>query len=136
MSGSNTEDQIDKALEDMKSEHEQLVQTVHKIRDAIAAKDVNTAQQHLMNLQAYQQSHFQHETAFMERHKYPHIEDHKKSHDNLIKVLDSINRLISLENLQRLNGELAVYLEDSLTHIIEADRPLQEFLAATRDARA
>lgn len=134
MSAGNTAEQIDRVLEDMKSEHEQLIQTVHKIRDAIVAKDIDVAQQHLMNLQVYQQTHFQHEVAMMERYKYPHIKAHKETHDSLMRALDSINRLINLENLQRLNGELAVYLEDSLKHIIEADRPLQEFLSASRDA--
>lgn len=136
MSGSNTGDQIDQALEETRSEHERLFQTVDRIRDALSAEDVNVAKQHLMQLEIYQRSHFEHEVGLMEQYEYPHITDHKKTHDNLNELLHSINMLINLENLQRLNEELADYLENSLKHVIEVDRPFQEFLSALRDRDA
>jgi hemerythrin len=136
MSESNTGDQIDQVLKEMKSEHEQMFQMVDRIRDAISAEDVNVAKQHLMQLQICQQSHFEHEVGLMEQYEYPHIKGHKKTHDNLIEALHSINRLINLENLQRLDGELADYLENSLKHVIEVDRPFQEYLSASRDGDA
>ena len=136
MSGGNTRDKIDQLLEEMNSEHEQLFQTVNMIRDAISAEQASLAKRHLMQLQIHQQSHFEHEVGLMEQHEYPHIKEHKKTHDSLIEALHSINRLINLENLQRLNGELAIYLDASLKHIIEVDRPFQEFLLSSRDADA
>jgi hemerythrin len=132
MSGGNTGDQFDQVLEEMKSEHEQLFQTVDRIRDALSAEDVNAVKRHLMELQIYQQSHFDHEVGLMEQYEYPHIKDHKKTHENLNEALHGLNRVINLENLQRLNGELAVYLDKSLKHVIEVDRPFQEFLSAPR----
>ncbi len=136
MSGGNTGDQIDQVLDEMKSEHEQLFQTVDKIRDALSAEDMSVAKHHLIKLQIYQQSHFEHELALMEQYEYPHIKDHEKTHENLIEALRSINKLINLENLQRLDGEVADYLDNSLKHVIEADRPFQEFLLASRDRDA
>jgi hemerythrin len=136
MSRGSTGDQIDRALEGTKSEHERLFQTVDRIRDALGAEELSVAKHHLMQLQIYQQSHFENEVGLMKQYEYPHIKDHKKAHDNLNEALHSINRLISLENLQRLNGELADYLENSLKHVIEVDRPFQEFLLAARDPDA
>lgn len=133
MSEGSTGDQINQVLEEMKSEHERLFQTVDTIRDALHAQDIRAAKRHLMQLQIYQQSHFEHEVGLMEAYDYPHVADHKKNHDNLNGALHSINRIIHLENLQRLNGELANYLESSLKHVIEVDRPFQEFLSAARD---
>ena len=49
------------------------------------------------------------------------------------EALHNLNKLISLENLQRLNGELVNYLENSLTHVIEVDRPFQEFLSKSTE---
>ncbi len=128
-----TDDPLDGALEQMKSEHDQLVQTVHDIRDAIDGKDVDRATKLLMQLQIHQQTHFDNEVAVMERCRYPDAAEHQASHEGLIDVLHSIYRLINLENLQQLSSELAEYLEASLNHIIEVDRPLQDYLAASRD---
>ena len=104
MSGDNTGDRTDRALDEMKSEHEQMFRTVDKIKDAIGADDINVAKHHLIQLQINQQSHFEHEAKLMEQYEYPQIADHKKTHDNLNEALHNLNRLISLENLQRLNG--------------------------------
>ncbi len=128
-----TDDSMDGALDQMKAEHDQLVQTVHDIREAIEAKDVDRATKLLMHLQVHQQAHFDHEVAVMERCRYPDAAEHQASHEGLIDVLHSIYRLINLENLQQLSSELAEYLEASLDHIIEVDRPLQDFLLASQD---
>ena len=135
MSGYNKGDQIDLVLEKMTSEHEQLFQTVDEIREALSAEDLNLAKQHLMALQIQQQSHFEHEVGLMEQYEYPQIKDHRKTHDKLNGALHGLNRLIILENLQRLNGELATYIDNSLNHVIEVDRPFQEFLSTSRDPK-
>lgn len=128
-----TDDPLAGALDKMKAEHDQLEQTVHDIRDAIDEKDVDRATKLLMQLQVHQQAHFDHEVALMERCRYPDAVEHQASHEGLIDVLHSIYRLINLENLQQLSSELAEYLEASLDHIIEVDRPLQDFLLASKD---
>ena len=133
MSGDNTREQIVQALAETESEHDRLFQTVDRIRDALSAEDMDVVKQHLMQLQIHQQSHFEHEVGLMEQCEYPHINDHKTKHDNLNAALHSINRVINLENLQRLNGEVTEYLENSLKHIIEVDRPFQEFLSVFID---
>lgn len=127
------DDAADDALDQMKAEHDQLVQTVHKIREAIEAENVDLATRLLMQLQVHQQAHFDHEVAVMESCRYPDAAEHQASHEGLIDVLHNIYRLINLENLQQLSHELAEYLEASLDHIIEVDRPLQDFLTIKRD---
>jgi hemerythrin-like metal-binding protein len=129
MSGKNTGGQIDPLLEEMKSEHDRLFQLVDRIRDALNAKDLRLVKHHLMQLQIFQQSHFEHEVSLMEQYEYPHIQDHTSKHNGLTETLHSINRLIHVEDLQRLSGALADYLETSLKHIIEVDRPFQQFLS-------
>ena len=69
----------------------------------------------------------------MESCRYPDAAEHQASHEGLIDVLHNIYRLINLENLQQLSNDLAEYLEASLDHIIEVDRPLQDFLTVMRD---
>jgi hemerythrin-like metal-binding protein len=132
MSDTSTMDEIDRILQAMEAEHEQLFQAVDRIKEAIGAEDLSIAKHHLMQLQIYQQSHFENESRLMVRYEYPPIEDHEKTHEDLIATLHSINRLISLENLQQLNGALTAYLENSLHHIIEVDRPFQDFLSFSR----
>ncbi len=133
MSGDNTRDQIGRLLNEIELEHDQLFQTVDRIKDSLGAEDMAVARHRLMQLQVFQQSHFEHEVDLMEQYEYPGVNDHKNTHNGLNEALHSINRLINLENLRHLNGELAVYLENSLKHVIEVDRPFQEFLAAYRD---
>lgn len=129
MSGANTDNQIDKLLEEMKSEHEQLFQTVANIRDALSREDIEAAKSNLLQLQIVQQAHFNHELELMKHYDYPHTNDHKGKHDALTGTLDSINHLIQVEHLHQLSSELASYLENSLKHMIEVDRPFQEFLS-------
>ncbi len=136
MNRGNAGDQIDQVLEEMESDHDRLLQTVDSVRGALSTEDINLAKKHMMQLQIFQQSHFEHEARLMERHEYPYINDHKTTHDNLNEALYSINKLVNLENLQHLSGELTTYLENSMEHIIEVDRPFQEFLAAFRDGNA
>ena len=132
MAEGNIAGEIDHVLKAMEAEHEQLFHTVDRIREAIDAEDLRIAKHNLMQLQIYQQSHFENESRLMVQYDYPRIEDHEKTHLNLIETLHSINRLISLENLQQLNGALTAYLESSLHHVIEVDRPFQEFLSLSR----
>ncbi|MEM7120189.1 MAG: hemerythrin family protein [Pseudomonadota bacterium] len=124
---------IDGALDQMRAEHDQLIRTVDEIKQAIGANDVAGATKLIVQLQVHQQAHFDHEVALMERYRYPHADHHQTSHTSLIDTLHSIYRLISLENLHQLSDELAEYLEKSMQHIIEVDRPLQDFLNIARD---
>jgi len=125
---------IERALKEMEKEHEELFQAVDRIRAAISANNRDTATNHLLELQLHQQSHFEHEVRLMVQYDYPHIDEHRKTHENLIDTLHSINKLISIENLRRLNDELTDYLETSLRHIVEVDRPFQEFLVLCHEA--
>ena len=131
MNAVNEGDDIRHVLDEMRSEHEQLIDTVEKIRDAIRVGDVAAATEYLMQLQVHQEDHFQHEVALMETYGYPQTRDHEVTHKRLTDSLYGIIQLIKVENLRQLNGELGDYLEKSLKHIIEADRPLQDFLLAT-----
>ena len=133
MAEGNIAGEIDHVLKAMEAEHEQLFHTVDRIREAIDAEDLRIAKHNLMQLQIYQQSHFENESRLMAQYDYPRIEDHEKTHLNLIETLHSINRILSLENLQQLNGALTAYLESSLHHVIEVDRPFQEFLSLSRE---
>lgn len=136
MSRDNTQDHIDQLLKEMELEHDQLFQSVDRIKESIGAEDMDEAKRRLIQLQGFQQAHFEHEVALMEQYEYPDIDDHKNTHVELIDALHSINRLIILENPRRLDVDLADYLENSLKHVIEVDRPFQEFLSASRDRDA
>ena len=130
MSGANTDNKIDNLLEEMKSEHDQLFQTVANIREALSRADIKTAKRNLLQLQIFQQAHFNHELELMKNYDYPDTSNHKKKHDTLIETLHSVNHLINVERVHQLSSELEIYLENSLKHIIEVDRPFQEFLSA------
>lgn len=136
MIDNRVDDDIDGILGAMKQEHEDLVRLVGRIKLAIDKKNVDDATELLVELQLYQQAHFQHEIDLMERYDYPDTAMHEAAHLALIESLNSIYRIIKLENLRRLNGELGTYLEDSLSHIMEVDRPLQEFLLARKSIDA
>ncbi len=127
----NEVDDIRHVLDETRSEHEQLIDIVEKIRDAIRVGDVAAATESLMQLQVRQEEHFQHEVAQMEKYGYPQIRGHEVMHQKLVDSLYGIIQLINVENLRQLNGELGDYLEHSLKHIIEVDKPLQDFLLAT-----
>lgn len=129
MSGMKAGDHIDLLLKEMKSEHDRLIQTVGKLRDALRAGDMDLAKHHLLQLQIFQQSHFEHEDTLMDQYEYPHAADHKSRHNALSETLHKINRLIHVEDMPRLSAALADYLETSLAHIIEVDRPFQKYLS-------
>lgn len=108
------------------AQHLELAGLVDTISTALRKGYKPSAITELVNkLQASTKHHFDTEHDFMERYAYPHREHHDEKHRILLEELQEISPALSMEGeiflVQRLHDWL-------LTHILEEDKPLGNFL--------
>ncbi|MCH8110425.1 MAG: hemerythrin family protein [Proteobacteria bacterium] len=123
---------LDDVLELMSTEHQLLSESVDRITSAIASQDLPVIRRELLHLQSSEQIHFRHEEEVMERCNFPGLVSHKDQHGAMVKTLSSIIRLVFVEKLRNISGDLGKYLERSLRHTMEHDNDFRDFLLKLR----
>ena len=80
---------------DIDSQHQRLLSQVNKVSDAMVfgatSKEVAEA---LDFLDTYIKEHFAYEENNMKKYNYPHFEEHKREHQNFIKINNSFKEKI------------------------------------------
>ncbi|WP_419763656.1 MAG: hemerythrin domain-containing protein [Arcobacter sp.] len=121
--------------------NEAQIDEEHKILFDIALKalDYNNTNisSHLKitikELYEYMKTHFEHEEEFMEKIKYPNLEEHKQCHQNIFKELHLF--LKELPNLEVVDFEkkLIQFIDISLIcHILYEDKKIINFKKSTK----
>jgi diguanylate cyclase (GGDEF)-like protein/hemerythrin-like metal-binding protein/PAS domain S-box-containing protein len=107
-------------------QHRQIVQMVNDLNRSLEeVRDDGELQNSFAALLKFTASHFATEEALMERHGYPHLEEHKKQHVHLVQELQEI----AAEFKQGAELRLLQAIKDWLLgHIQKADKPLGAYL--------
>lgn len=123
---------LDDVLELMSTEHQQLSETIARIKSAIDSQDLSVVRRELLRLQSSEQAHFRHEEEVMEYYDYPDIASHKDIHKVMADTLSNINRNVVIDKLHNISDDLGVYLERALRQILEQDNDLRDFVMELR----
>jgi hemerythrin len=72
-------------------QHKKFFEVVHKFyMDILNCEGEEAVEETLEFLKNYAVKHFQSEEAFMKKYEYPHIEEHKKLHEEFIEKFDTL----------------------------------------------
>jgi hemerythrin len=79
----------------------------------------------LTKLYDYMKTHFKHEEEYMAQISYPHIEDHKKLHIEIIHSINTFVKKLPSQSEDTFEKELAKIIDIALVHhIIQEDRKI------------
>jgi hemerythrin len=112
------------------SDHSELRELLDKLGSAVAAGDITSAKQILLQFQVWEERHFATEENAMRSFGFPDYEAHRDHHESLRDSLAAIGRFLLLEEPSALHDSVVDYVEQTLTHVEELDRPLEAFLRA------
>ncbi len=84
-------DEYSVGIEAIDDQHKGFFEAAHRLYDRILnCEGELVAEQSVQFLRDYANRHFQAEEAFMERHGYPRLEQHRQLHMEFLEVLDSL----------------------------------------------
>ena len=109
-------------------DHEELRALLETLSSAIAAGDHDGAKQQLLRFQVLEERHFAAEEQAMRSFGFPDYEAHRDHHVRLRDSLAAIGHFLLLEQPKALADSIADYVEQTLAHVEELDRPLESFL--------
>ena len=119
------------ALNQVCSDHAELKELIGRLRQAIQDGHFELSKSLLHALHAIEAQHYANEEALMQAVDYIHADSHRAQHAELLCCLENINRTIALENLRAISPEVAEHLDSAITHMVEADRKLNQFAETT-----
>jgi len=110
-------------------EHTRLFELTDELHGALAqGLSLDLVRNRLSALIDHARAHFVHEEQLMLRHAYPHFEQHKAQHDELIRKALEFQRDVAAQRIV-LSAGMLQFLKDWLTvHIRESDRLVAEHL--------
>ncbi len=112
------------------SDHSELRELLDRLGNAIAAGDMSLAKQTLLRFQVWEERHFATEEDAMRSFGFPAYESHCDHHESLRDSLAAIGRFLLLEEPSAVHDSIVDYVEQTLAHVEELDRPLEAFLRA------
>lgn len=114
------------------SQHQELIERVNQITDAVAGREPNeVVQEMLEDIIRFAQEHFAFEEGLMAEYGFPDMESHIMEHRRHLQLLNNLSQ----EGLRASRHDkvalVAAFLADWTDHHIpNADKELGEFLAA------
>jgi len=122
-------------IDDIDEQHQGIFQAAHRLYYAIInVEGEKVVDETLEFLQKYAAEHFQNEEAFMERHGYPRIEQHKKLHADFLERIDQVKEEynVHLAPTQEMADSLLELTQDWLIdHIADVDSAYAEYVKRT-----
>ncbi len=111
-------------------EHQQLFNIARKAFNVNKLEDEKVKLQELKTivkeLFEYVGHHFNDEQKFMERIKYPHLEEHKKLHTKMIDILKKIIKDFNTLDITEIEKKLFLFIDSYfIKHIILEDKKIQ-----------
>jgi len=124
------------------SDHKYLFELINKVEQSLQTENKNDLSASLNDLAKYSEVHFDREEKIADAIGYHQVAHLKKSHQNLLKVLDQMKaEIISVEyewTLEKIN-KFAQFLRDwIINHVIKEDllmKPLLQKYSPSFDPR-
>ena len=107
-------------IEKIDSQHKGFFEATHRLYDHILnCEGEKVVEESIEFLREYAAKHFQAEEAFMHKHEFPHLEQHKKLHIEFLEHLDTLrNDLKVFGPSQHLADHALEISQDWLIHHI------------------
>jgi hemerythrin-like metal-binding protein len=124
-------------VERFDEEHKQLVELINEMFEMVRdKKSVNHLQDAIAKLIEYTRIHFADEEEAMEEVEYPHLEEHREIHANLLRqVLEFQEELRS--GREELKMDLYKFLREWLmNHILDEDMKYSTYLSQEKESVA
>lgn len=111
------------------NEHQKLFMLAKKALHASEISDEKKEKTQLKliinDLYTYVGTHFSNEQKFMQRIKYPHYDEHKILHDNMLKTLATLLNEINHLEIQEIQKKLCEFIDEYFVrHIILEDKKI------------
>jgi len=112
-------------------QHKGFFEASHRLYDAILnCEGEKMVEESVAFLRDYANRHFQTEEGFMEKHTYPHLEQHKKLHTGFLEVLDGLMDDLELYGPSQHLADRALEISQEwlINHIIEEDTRYAQYI--------
>lgn len=110
------------------SEHIRLVHMLNEVHDLLSSGQKEQAQKFFGEaLSSYVNDHFAHEEKFMEEIGFPHLEEHKKVHENFRKSFYGLKPLVESGDEAAFRQALTDAFTWLLAHIGKTDKKYAKF---------
>jgi len=117
-------------LDGISQDHAEIANLVARLRAALEGGDVGLMKSLLIALQMTEAQHYAREEALMHAIGYDRADSHRAEHAGLLDTLSRINQTVVWENLASISPQVVAHLEAALSHMIDADRLLNRFVAS------
>lgn len=118
-------------IEDIDIQHHFFVNLINRLIDELARPDVTAYRAALISeLNAYARFHFISEENLMARAGYPHLDEHRDHHFQLIEQLSAKqNRLMLNDSAEEAEAIIRFLMEWFVNHTTREDRRFVDFTA-------
>ena len=117
-------DEYSLGIQAIDEQHKGFFEASQRLYDAILnCKGENIVEESVAFLRDYADRHFQTEEGYMAKHRYPHIEHHKKLHTEFLEVLDGLLDELALFGPSQHLADRALEISQEwlINHIIVED---------------
>lgn len=90
--------------------------------------DINELKEIFLFLDEYLNFHFKTEEKLMEKYNYPHLEEHKKIHDELKEKIEGYIELYFMGNFSVLDDLEELIIQWIETHILGEDKKYHSYI--------
>ncbi len=124
----NFDDEFRLGVEAMDAEHAQLVDMLNHVYELLAEGRRDEARQYFLeSLTNYVDEHFTDEESFMAEIGYPHLEEHKKVHEQFKQNFYGLKPAIESDDNKAFRQALSDAFSWLLVHIAKSDRRYAKF---------
>ena len=117
-------------VEKFDNDHKKLIDYLNKLYDAMSqGHGQKIVPNMLVSLIQYSKDHFKREEDVLQKHNYPHFEEHKKQHEEFVKKLNDLYEQYNSGSLA-LSIPMVNFLVSWIqNHIQRTDKKYSDFLA-------
>jgi hemerythrin len=117
-------DEYSLGIQAIDEQHKSFFEAGHRLYDTILnCEGEKIVEESVAFLRDYASRHFQTEEGYMEKHAYPHLEQHRKLHTEFLEVLDGLVADLELFGPSQHLADRALEISQEwlINHIIEED---------------
>lgn len=122
-------------IEAIDEQHKGFFEATHRLYDTILNCEGETiAEESVEFLRDYAKQHFQAEEAFMAKHGYPRLEQHKRLHTEFLEVLDMLGDDLEVFGPSQHLADRALEISQEwlIHHIVDEDTPYARYVKEHR----
>lgn len=125
------EDRFSVGIPSFDEQHQELIAMINRLYDVLDSySEEQTANEVLVALASYTQTHFVNEERAFEKYGYPEMAPHKALHDAFVAGLQGIIKDMLVGKALKAGDMLEILKDWLINHILKEDMKYSEFLVA------